>query len=473
MAVIECGSAPGASPARGAAAAQSALLDAPILPTLGRLAAPNALAMVAAAGVSIAETAYVGRLGVASLAGVTLVFPLIMLMQMMSAGAMGGGISSAVSRALGAGDLARVEALALCALVIGLIGGAAGVILFLAFGPAMFAALGGEGAALREAVLYAHVAGFGVLAIWVTNCLASVLRGAGRMAAPASAVMAASVLQVAIGGALAFGIGPLPQLGVAGVALGQAIAFSVAALILAALLRAPTSTPRLRFEPALLRRDLFIDILRVGAIGCLSPLFAVASVLVITGLVTRFGPEALAGFGIGARLEFLLIPIAFSIGVASVPMVGVAIGAGATPRARRVAWTAGGLAFAALGVIGLVVVAFPGAWAGLFTQDPDALAAAALYLRFAGLGFGFFGLGLCLYFASQGAGKIVGPILAQAGRFAVVAAGGWALTAAGAPLWTLFALIALSMAALGLGSVAAVRFTPWGAARATAASQPA
>src|ERR1700756_5629449 len=80
-----------------------ALLDGPILSTLLRLAAPNVLVMFVQACVGLIETYFVGKLGTDVLAGVALVFPVLMLMQMMSAGAMGGGISSAIARALGAG----------------------------------------------------------------------------------------------------------------------------------------------------------------------------------------------------------------------------------------------------------------------------------------------------------------------------------------------------------------------------------
>src|SRR5438270_3182524 len=97
-----------------------ALLDGPIVPTLLRLAAPNMLVMLVQAAIGVVETFFIGRLGTDALAGVALVFPLVMLMQMMSAGAMGGGIASAVARALGAGRRADADALALHALVIAL-----------------------------------------------------------------------------------------------------------------------------------------------------------------------------------------------------------------------------------------------------------------------------------------------------------------------------------------------------------------
>ena len=207
---------------------------------------------------------------------------------------------------------------------------------------------------------------------------------------------------------------------------------------------------------------MFFDILKVGALAAFSPLQTVLTVLVLTALVARFGIEALAGYGIGARLEFLLVPIVFAVGVASVPMVGMAIGARDVARARRVAWTAAGLATLLLGGIGLTVATFPDLWSALFTQDPGVRAAADLYLRLAGPAFAFVGAGMALYFASQGSGKVLGPVLAATVRLAVIAIGGWFLAASAAPVWTLFALVALSMLAYGLTTAAAVYITPWG-----------
>jgi putative MATE family efflux protein len=453
--------------------AADSLRDGPILETLLRLTAPNLVALVSATAVTIAETSYVGRLGIEALAGVTLVFPVVMLNQMLSAGAMGGGISGALSRALGAGDEARARSIALCAALIGLGAGLTFSLLVFVAGPWIFAALGGRGAALEQAVAFGHVAAFGILAIWVTNCLASVLRASGDMATPATIILMAGVVQIVVGGSLGLGIGPLPRLGVAGVAAGAATGFTCAAIVLALRLRSSKVRVPLRFEPALITRAGFADILRVGLPASLSPLQAVGTTLILTALVARFGPEALAGCGVGTRLEFLLIPIAFSIGVASVPMVGTAIGAGDVARARRVAWTAASVAMVALAVIGLAALAAPDAWARLFISDERAIEATRQYLRIAGLGFPFFGLGLCLYFASQGAGKVGGPIVAQAARLAVVAIGGYLLTRAGAPLWTLFALTAFSMVVQGLGTALAVRLTRWEAPRATPSGQGA
>jgi Na+-driven multidrug efflux pump len=158
----------------------------------------------------------------------------------------------------------------------------------------------------------------------------------------------------------------------------------------------------------------------------------------------------------------LLVPIAFAFGVASVPMVGMAVGAGLVARARRIAWTAAAAAGITLGLIGLVVVVDPNLWVSLFTDDPGVTAAAYSYFALAGPAFGFFGVGVCLYFSSQGAAKVGGPVLAGTARLVMVGLGGWWLASAGAPAWTLFALVGAAMVVFGLASALSVYLARWG-----------
>ena len=454
---------PAAAPA--AAATSNPLLTAPLLPLLLRFALPNMGAMLATALAAVAETAYVGSFGVSSLAGMALVFPLVMLQMMLSAGAMGGGVSSAVSRAFGAGDVARASALAVHALWIAFALGTLYMVLMLTLGPALFAALGGRGDALAQAVAFSNVAFLGSVFVWLVNTFASVIRGAGNMAVPSATLLAVSAGQVLVGGAFGLGLGPLPRWGMAGVALGQVVAYAAGAAFLWFYLQSGRSRVTLRVRSTALQGTLLRDILKVGGLACISPLQTVLIILILTRLVSQFGTTALAGYGIGTRLEFLLVPIAFAIGVASVPLVGMAIGAGKVARARRAAWAAAALATGLLGVLGAVLAVAPDLWTARFTQDPAVLASAALYFRWAGPCYGLFGLGLCLYFSSLGAGKVGGPVLAGTLRLVMVAAGGTALAAAQAPAWTIFALVAVAMAAYGLATALAVRITPWGVER--------
>ncbi|HWV96967.1 MAG TPA: MATE family efflux transporter [Xanthobacteraceae bacterium] len=440
-----------------------ALVSAPILPTLLRLALPNVIAMFGSTLVAVAETAYVGRLGIVPLAAIALAFPFTMLMQMTSAGAVGGSVSSAVSRALGAGNDARANALAWHAAMIGLAGGLVFTAMMLLFGPALFALLGGGGDVLAEATRYSNVLFSGAIAIWLMNTLASIVRGTGNMKVPSLTILAVAILQVICGGALGLGLGGLPRFGMSGVAAGQLIAYASGSLFLIWYLAVGRSRLTLRASTFAVRWDMLFDILKVGAISSLSSLQTVLTIVIFTRIVTSFGVAALAGYGIGARLEFLLIPIAFAFGVAATPMVGMAIGAGLVIRARRVAWISGLAAGITVGAVGLLVALWPASWVSLFTSDPAVITAAATYFAWAGPGFGFFGFGVTMYFASQGAAKVAGPVMASALRLVIVAGGGWWLASINASAVALFALVGAAMLIYGLGTALAVYLTRWGA----------
>ena len=438
------------------------LLTAPILPTLLRLSAPNVLAMVMTVLVGIAETYYVGRLGTAPLAAMALVFPFAMLTQMMSAGAMGGGVSAAISRALGASDLPRAQTLLQHALLIGVGCGLIYSAIFVVWGPRLYQLLGGRAAVLEEAVAYAQVLFSGALWVWLINTLASVLRGTGNMRTPSIALMVTSALQIILGGVLCLGAGPVPAMGMVGVAWGHIIATAAGVAYFLWYLITGQGRLTLKLQAFKMQRRVFADILKVGAMACLSPVQSVLAILIFTGLLAQLGTEALAGYGIGQRLEFLLIPIAFGIGVASVPMVGMAVGAGKVDRARRVAWVAGGVSAFNLALIGGVVTLAPDLWARLFTQDEVVLGFARQYLVTAGPAFPFFGLGLTLYFASQGAGQVIGPVLAGTVRLVLVAGVGYWLTQHQGTTEHFYGLVAVAMVLYGVVTAAAVKVTPWG-----------
>src|SRR5215831_16294221 len=158
------------------------LVEAPMTPTLLRLVMPNVVVMVAQAIVSTCEVYFLGWLGTEALAGVSLVFPLIMLMQTMSAGGMGGGVASAVARALGAGHRSDASALALHALVIAVVMCAVFTTGLLLGGPSLYAAMGGTGGTLAVADAYSRIVFSGAIAFWLLNTLSSIVRGTGTMA---------------------------------------------------------------------------------------------------------------------------------------------------------------------------------------------------------------------------------------------------------------------------------------------------
>lgn len=447
------------------------LRHGPIVSTLLRLSAPNVLAMTLAVLVGIAETFYVGRLGTTQLAAFGLIFPFAMLTGMMSAGAMGGGVSSAIARAIGADNVPRATALAMHAFLIGAVLGIAYSVFMLLGGPTLYRWLGGEGAVLEEAQRYAFVLFSGAICVWMCNTLASIVRGTGNMRVPSAGLIIVGLTQIVTGGALALGLGPIPSLGLVGVALGNIIAFGSGSLFFLWYLASGQGRLHLRMRRFPVRREMLYDILRVGALSCLSPLQSVLTMLVFTSLLARLGEVPLAGYSIGLRLEFLCTTVSFGIGVASVPMVGMAIGGGDPERARRVAWAAALVAGACAALIGLTVAVWPWTWADIFSKDEEVLAIAYQYLRLAGPAFPFLCGGLTLYFSSQGAGKMLGPVIGGTVRFGVAFIGGFWLASRGVPAWQYFVLSSVVMVAYAASMVAAVRMTPWGAP--VRAQQPA
>jgi putative MATE family efflux protein len=436
------------------------LLEAPILPTLLRLAWPNIVVMLVMASTGLIETWWVSRLGTDALAGIALVFPLYMMMQMLSAGAMGGGISSAIARALGGGRREDADALVLHAIVINLALGIACSGLVLAAGPALYRALGGEGASLEAALGYSDVVFAGVAVVWLMNALASVIRGGGNMWVPSVWICVGVVLLVPLSPCLIFGFGPVPALGMAGAGAAVVITTALTTLALGWYIAAGRSVARFRW--AQLRWKLFADILRVGAVASISTLQTSLTVLLTTALVgIAAGPEAIAGYGTGNRLEFLLVPLVFGLGAPLVALVGTNIGAGQKQRALRIALIGGAIAFGLCEAIGLAAAIWPTAWLGLFDNHPRMLAAGGAYLRHVGPAYGFFGLGLALYFASQGAGRLLWPLSAGLVRLVIAVGGGWVAFSLTGAIDSIFTALSAALVTYGVMLSAAVASGVW------------
>lgn len=436
------------------------LLQAPIASTLVKLAWPNLLVMLAQASTGLIETWWVSHLGTDALTGMAVVFPGFMMMQMLSAGAMGGGISSAIARALGARRVDDAEALVLHATVINILLGLVGSAIFLIWGRAIYTAMGVSGGALDAAMQYSNVVFGGSVLVWLMNGFASIIRGTGNMLVPSLSICIGVVILIPLSPLLIFGWGPIPALGIAGGGWAVVISTFAVGAVLAGYILAGRCI--VHFKWARLRWDLSADILRVGAIAAVISLQTSFTVLLTTALVGSFaGGDAVAGFGTGVRLEYLMVPLAFGFGGPLVALVGTNIGAGQQDRALRAALIGGGMVFMITETIGLAAAIWPAAWLGLFGSDPQMIETGSAYLRIVGPAYGFFGLGLSLYFASQGAGKMLYPLLAGVLRLLISIVGGWlALRLTGSLTW-LFACLAFALVVYGSIIVTAVATGTW------------
>jgi putative MATE family efflux protein len=425
------------------------MLEAPIVPMLARMGWVNMLVMLAQSSTGLVETWFLAKLGTPVLAGASVVLPVFMLMQNMSGGAMGGGISSAVARALGSRNTVLVDQLPRHALALNIALGILFSLVLLAIARPLFEMLGAHGAALDAACSYGRVLFACLPLMWAMNAFVSVIRGTGNMTVPGAVMCGGALLLIPLSPCLIFGLGPLPRLGVAGGAWALIGYYAAGTAILGAYCASGRSAARLRRGP--LHWAPMRNILTVGALASLNPILTNTLIALAGAAVgAHAGTEGLAGYATAARLEYLLLPIIFGLGAPIVALVSANIGAGQHGRARTIALTGGAMGFILAELIGVAAALFPHAWLTLFGANTQMLQTGTTYLHIVGPFYGFFGLGFALYFAAQGTGRLAWPLIAGAFRLALYVGVGTLVLRYTGSLPIFFTLGAGAMVAFGL-----------------------
>ena len=235
-------------------------LNNPIMPLLIRMSAPNTVAFFIQSIVVLTEVWFISKLGTNSLAAVALAFPLLMLTQTMSGGALGGAISSAIARSMGANNIDKAEKLIWHSIAISLCGALTFLALFLLFGKDLLYLLGGRGEILQESYNYCSVLFFGGVLIWLSGSLSAALRGMGNMRFPATLMIFASLIQVILSGGFILGWYGFPKLGVSGAAVATLISSTLMVTVIIFKLSSRNVAARLRREQLVLQKALFSNI---------------------------------------------------------------------------------------------------------------------------------------------------------------------------------------------------------------------
>src|SRR5712664_2913427 len=405
------------------------MLEKPIAPMIMQLAIPNATVMAVYILIGLLEVYFVSRLEVDALAGVAPVFPLVSLVASIAQGAIGGGIVTTVARALGTGRSDASE-YAWYAVALSIPLGLATTAAMVALGPSLYGYMGISGNALAIAVSYSSTIFAGATLIWMFNFLMAVVRGTGNLRVPVIVVCGGALILVPLSPALIFGAFGYPGLGPSGGAVAMLVYYALGTLAYAAYLW--------------------------GGFGVLKPSFRVPrlslalTLAIVTAYVAMGGVEALAGYGAGSRLEFLLVPLAYGIGGPVGIVISANLGAGQIERAVKASWIGVLMAFALTELIGLAAAAFPQQWIGLFSQDPSVLQVGAEYLHRVGPFFGFFGLGYALYCVGQATRRMEASVFAALLRAAIAVLGGLVVVWLKADVTWNFIAVALGMVAFGL-----------------------
>ena len=441
---------------------KSNLLTLPIGRTLIRMATPNIIAMFIMQSAVIFEVWYVGQLGINALAGLTLVFPIVMLNLILSGGSVGGAISGVIAQNLGAGNRVEAERLSLHAIVLSISIGIIFQFLFLSGGAWFYSLLGGKDIILEQALKYSNMFFYGCVAVWLANVLSGIVRATGYMNFAAIGFVTLAVCQVFFSWVFIFGLGPFPKLGIAGAAIGIVIGHIFSIMIYFYFLTFKCPELRLNLGKIPIQFQTILYLLKISALSSVSPITSIGSVILITAYVAFLGPEYLAGYGIGVRLEFILTPLIFGFGAAAITMIGINFGAQKYNRGLRIGWMGAGFSFIICGIIGGAISLFPDIWTDLFSKNESVKLICKLYLQIIGPFYAFFGLGQALYFASQGAGKMLWPIIASVIRLITIFVGTLYLSYINVfSVVAIFWLISLSLFLYAMISAIAVYFGAW------------
>ncbi|MDC3075723.1 MATE family efflux transporter [Paracoccaceae bacterium] len=441
---------------------KSDLLSAPIGSTVFKLAIPNMITMSMWVITFIIEGWYVGQLGVVPLGGLALGFPMLFLLLMLSAGTIGGAITGLVAQKIGANDIEAAEKIAFSGLILTLCLGIISAIIFLLFGKIIYSSLGARNEVLDEVLRYSNVLFSGSFTIWIANGMAGVVRATGNMFIAALFLGLGSLVQVILGGIFIFGLGPIQSMGISGSSLSIVFGNGFAAVCILFFLIFKCETLKLRLLTRFIDPQSIISIVKQGSLASINAFCTWGSVVVITSYMTNFGVQTLAGYGIGARLEFLIIPVVFGFGAASTALIGINIGANNLERALNIGWIATLYSALAAGLIGFGAYFYPNFWSNAFTSDQSAQEVCKVYLETVGPFYIFFASGLCLYFASQGAGKVLWPAIAAIIRFLIVLIGSISISKnTTVSIDEYFSLISIAFLVQALITSSAIYFGAW------------
>ncbi|MBX2886612.1 MAG: hypothetical protein KTR32_42075 [Granulosicoccus sp.] len=436
----------------------SPLVGAPLGPTMLRLAVPAVIGSLIFSSLSLVEAAFLTDIGTDALAAVAVVFPIVMLAAMFSAGAIGGAVSGFTARALGAGNHQQAQAVLAAAVVIAIFGGALMALLVLHFGPVLYKRATETTTIFTAAVTYALYVFPAMPAFWLVNMLCSVMRGTGDMVRPAI-VAAVMLISYAL-----FGWWLIPAQyadvieAVKMAALAMVYAYFVSLGVALWYMLRPSQPVKFSFSA--LRWETLKGILKQGLLASSQSLMTVCYALVTTVLFSRYGTDWLAGFGLAVRLELIMVPIIFGMGSSLIAIVGAYVGAGQRANAISIAWKRIFLNAVIVGLIGLLFALLPGIWCQPLGSNAAVVNHCSTSISIIGPTYAFFALGLGCYFASQGLNTLLMPVLGAMIRLGIVALGLLWITRDTPPLLSLL-VVAAAVVSYGLFVVVGLYLGPW------------
>ena len=384
--------------------------EAPVGRAVVLLSVPMVLEMLMESVFAVVDIFFVGHLGAEAVATVGVTESLMTLVYAAAIG-LSIGAAATVARRIGEKDPDRAARAAVQSIGLGLLialgVGAIGVL----FGPRLLEMMGASDAIVQTGSTFSRVMIGGSGTAVLLFLINAVFRGAGDAAIAMRVLWFANIINIVLGPCLIFGVGPLPELGVVGAAIGTTIGRGCGVLYQLYHLTRPGGRVQVRREHLGLDTSVMRGILGISGTAIFQNFVGMASWMGLMRILTGFGSAAVAGYTIGLRvILFALLP-SFGVSNAAATLVGQNLGAGKPDRAETAAWKAATYNTVFLGGIGLVFVLFAPQIIGIFTSEPEVAAHGIQCLRIIAGGFLFYGFGMVLTQAFNGAGDTRTPTL--------------------------------------------------------------
>lgn len=449
-------------PGGSAPLVQSRLIEDPLAVSMFRLGLPGVFGALIFSVLGMVEAGYLTLVGTEALAAVAIVFPLIMLAAMFSAGAIGGAVSGATARAIGSQNFEAASAVLVVSVLVAVVGGFLMTGLVLSAGPILYQLASDNPRVVELAQAYALVVFPAMPLFWLSNMLSSFLRGTGDMVRPALVALAMLVAYVIAAYFLVsvYGIGGESASAekIQGAGAAMSVAYLASAAVACWFVLRPSQ--QIRFRLNAFDMSVFVAVLRQGLLASSQSLMTIVYTLVATILFSRFGLEWLAGYGLAVRLELIMVPVIFGIGSSLIAIVGVHVGAGMRARAISIAWKGVFANALIICAIGLLLAWKPEVWCVPLGTEVSVQNHCAQSLRILGPTYAFFALGLGCYFASQGLNTLLAPVAGALLRLLIVVSALFWVTGESSPTVVL-GVVAFAIVAYGLFVVVALKLGPW------------
>ena len=394
------------------------LTDGSIVKNILALSWPTMIAMLLHVGFNIVDTIFVGRLGPESIAAVSIVFPVVFLMFALGGG-LGIGTTSLIARYSGAKKFKEADNAAEHSFIIALVFSALFTIFGLLFAENLYYLMGASPDIIALAVRYSRwIFGFNLF-MFISLAATSILRGLGDMKAPMVGMVTATLLNIILDPLLIFGIGFFPKLGIDGAAIATVISRFVSAIVMLAFIFSSKTSVNIRprdfdFKPIFIKK-----ILKVGVPSSINQSLMSVSLVIYTKIIASFGSIAIAAYGIGFRLESLVIMPVLAISATVITIVGHNVGAKNFDRAEKTVWDAAKISALIVAVVALLFFIFPESIFRIFSNNPELINYGAGFLRIMSFSYVFVAVAITVASAFQGAGHATPALIMTAVRLFV------------------------------------------------------